>query len=332
MKMRIARRRALGLLAEGAVEIQGDAQVVDGLKFAPAVNTPEVIEAVAFVNANMRNIRSFLEVRAANAVLEAWSAQGGASSALGLPISKDLTPRREGAITYFDFRGGTVSLDDLRHLDTMTTKVGRTAELWFVGLECLHRQEADDDEISVSYGTLVPSSLKIETQYSYFEGIGPADQRIRTAAVPIYTGPPAAMVIPVVAVERDTGDKAGKLQNGLRSALDAGAKRLGTEVGLPPGEIAGYLEEELGLKEEFLEYIWDEFADWFIGLLGLPDDPLGQGALVITEADCLTPPPSQRAVHPPDQKTVDYTHKVFLENADDDLAYNFYFRYVVKDA
>lgn len=327
LKERIARRKAVGLLAEGVVEINND-----GLVFAPVVDTPEAIEVVEYLNQNIISVRSFLEARAAEVVLEGWKAQGGANSPLGLPLSKDFTARREGEVTHFDFRGGTVSVDDLTNLGAMTTTVNRVAELWFVGLECLHRQEADDDEISVAYGTLVPSSLKLDTQYSYFEDIGPADQRIRTAAVPIYNGPPAAMVIPVVAVERDSGGKADKLQAGLRSILDKGAEALAGEVGVPVSAVEEFLKEQLGLEPEFLEYLWDEFADWFVGLFGLPDDPIGHGSLVITEADCLTPPASQRAVHPPDQKTIDYTHKVYLENPGDDLKYNFFFRYVVRDA
>jgi hypothetical protein len=260
---------------------------------------------------------------ARNRIIEKWKASGGPASSVGLPVQEpiDVRPIKGGFQT--DFRSGKITFKG----NDVQVVTDQWVQLLFVGLECAIRQEKVDEVYAV-INCFSPSVLALRGGNTVrFPGgnstlnFGPDQRRISTAAVELYKGPIADLVVQCALVENDSGD-VEDISEEIAAKVEESARAL---VGALVGTSAEAITEQTWFKGGVkwgVGYILDD-------VFGIGDDPYDLEAEPIPHQVISQWPAPQTLRRPDDVKTIDAWNVkcevAGIDDAGDTGLYVFYF-------
>jgi len=242
------------------------------------------------------------------AIEKKYAQLGGKASPLGLPVNPTAGVQLQGTTYLMDYRGGQIESSG----GTSATAVKmREVQVWWVGLECRIRQESSD-EIYGSVGAVVPASggsftHKFPGDRDYWD-MGRPGERIVNVGVPIYTGPPADVVIVGALVEHDSGN-IDKYKQKFADEITRAAQGLAGMEGVPA--------EATAADEGWLNTLSLGLVNGIFSLVGADDDAYVPGNLLLHWTDILGHAfPKQTLRRDDDPRTIEYTHQLIVSGVD----------------
>lgn len=253
------------------------------------------------------------KITAERAIRAVWNAEGGPRSSLGLPRTPELSVRKNGTDWEADFRSGKITVKHHGQCHVLTNKVMKVN---FVGLECVSRQEGEDEVYGV-VGLIGPSNSALKT-HSFPGGdgtlsMGERGSRIWTTDQLLYEGPIQDVVVVGTLIEHDDfADVDGVARNLADQIAQKGGQLLGALTGLPAESVT----EETWFRDTLA------FAFGFVmgDVFGMGDDPYPGQSLRIPwdQVGDFGPPRQPARTRPDDPKQIPrWTHRLTLSARDD---------------
>lgn len=245
-------------------------------------------------------------------MVDKYTALGGFKSVLGLPITETMPVEPDGSGFRMLFRGGHLHLG-ADAAEPVEVQQQAQFQLWWVGLECQIRQEAEDEIYGV-LGLLVPGTALSDIRKFPDDDAGvlkfgrPSERLINTDTL-LFQGPPFDIVLSLSLFEHDSGPTSAikaKIADTLAKATDA----LATALGLPA--------EALAATDGWANDLSLGLINAVASALGVGDDQYNPGKLSIRWEEIQANKFQQATrTHPGDPHTVTYTHSLVVTGTDD---------------
>ncbi|MFF0284082.1 hypothetical protein ACFYSW_27620, partial [Rhodococcus aetherivorans] len=182
-----------------------------------------------------RIAEAILKEKSRRIIEDRWKSEGGPLSKVGLPrFGPTIEPNRVDGIYQADFRSGSIKLLGNGNIEIAP---GDWVRVWWVGLECVIRQESEDEV----YGTVFCHAPGRTTQVkvSTFPGgnntlnMGEPGARVVQTSELLYEGPLVNLTLGAVLIENDSGDVEEISKEVADKISEAGAALLGGLTGVP---------------------------------------------------------------------------------------------------
>jgi hypothetical protein len=264
----------------------------------PVTTDPDLVKGIGLFQARRK-------------IAHYWEERGGPLSPFGLPVGANIQVRPVEGGYRAQFRSGDIGIRDDGEIEPVP---GDWIRVYWVGLECVIRQEGTDE----IYGTVfchVPGRAA-QASVVQFPGhnqtipMGPPGSRMIAPVELLYEGPYSNLAVGATLIENDSGDVeeisaeiASKIAE-LTGAAAAGA------VGLPAEAVTDqtWYEQGLGLA---LGWLLD-------GVFGIGDDPYPPAAKLVLWQDLKNRPEPMSYARPGESTTISAYHEVLTLSGVDD--------------
>ncbi|WP_067722819.1 hypothetical protein [Nocardia yamanashiensis] len=206
--------------------------------------------------------------KAKKSIEDRWNTDGRQLSAVGLPrIGADIEPYRVPGGYQADFRSGSIRILD----NNKNTEIapGDWVRVWWVGLECVIRQEGEDEV----YGSVFCHSpgRSASASVAQFPGgnetleMGKPGGRVVLTSELLYEGPLVNVTIGAILIENDSGDVEEISKQVADTIVKASAALLSGLTGVPADAVANQTWYKEGIGK-IAGFVLDD-------VFGIGDDP-----------------------------------------------------------
>ncbi|MFE7804309.1 hypothetical protein ACFU51_06545, partial [Streptomyces sp. NPDC057430] len=176
---------------------------------------------------------------ALRAIEDHWNAQGAHLSKIGLPVGNTIAVRGVNGGYQADFRSGVVKafIHEAGHPLVVEDVPGDWVRVWWVGVECGIRQEAEDEIYGTVYchapGRFAPAKVAIFPGGNETLNMGKPGARVALTNELLYEGPLVNVTLGVTLLENDSGDVEEISREVADKITEASASLLSGLTGVP---------------------------------------------------------------------------------------------------